>query len=169
MIHRALLTSLAGACLLGVCACGTPDYEGGAAPAQDESWDVVSEALGVRCGSLDCHGQSARPLRLYHHQGLRLDAAAVPGSGRTSPAEHDANLRAVLGLEPELTAQVLRETGREPERLSLYRKALGLEKHAGERVVAAGSAADECLRSWLAGAVDTDACQAAARLQRPSP
>lgn len=135
----------------------------------DPRWPVVSQMLGARCGSLDCHGQSARPLRLYHRHGLRLAEENQPGEGNTTAAEHDANLRAVLGLEPELIAAVFADGGRDAERLTLVRKALGLEKHKGEAALAAGSPADECLRSWLAGAADEALCVEGARIERPEP
>ena len=135
----------------------------------DPLWPVVSQMLGARCGSLDCHGQTARPLRLYHRHGLRLDAANQPGEGNTTAAEHDANLRATLALEPELTATVFADDGRDPERLTLVRKALGLEKHKGEAALGIGSAADRCLRSWLKGATDEALCLEGTRLERQEP
>lgn len=58
----------------------------------DDPFVVVSEVLERRCGTLDCHGQPARPLRLYGNSGLRrpepepgtedckVDADCVAGS-----------------------------------------------------------------------------------------
>ena len=37
----------------------------------DDPFVVVSEVLERRCGTLDCHGQPARPLRIYGNTGLR--------------------------------------------------------------------------------------------------
>ena len=41
----------------------------------------VNDLLANRCGTLDCHGQVGRPLRIYSRTGLRIldDAANVPG------------------------------------------------------------------------------------------
>lgn len=39
--------------------------------AADDSFVIVSEVLERRCGTLDCHGQAARPLRIYGNAGLR--------------------------------------------------------------------------------------------------
>lgn len=36
-----------------------------------DAFVIVSEVLERRCGTLDCHGQPARPLRLYGNAGLR--------------------------------------------------------------------------------------------------
>lgn len=131
-----------------------------------ENWESVSAMLGANCGSLDCHGQSGRPLRLYDRRGLRLDAADVPGGGATTAAEHEENLHAVTGLEPEIMSRVLASGGLEPERLTLVRKALGIENHKGGRALTRGADGDVCLRSWLASAVDVDACLAAEDRER---
>lgn len=130
-------------------------------------WESVSEMLGARCASLDCHGQPGRPLRLYHRAGLRLADDDVPGGGATTAAEHAANLRATAGLEPEVLARVVREGGLAPERLTLVRKAIGREGHKGGAPLAAGGAGDACLRSWLAAATDEAACALAAAVERP--
>lgn len=148
-----------------VAGCGSEPPE---APAitVDARWPAVSQMLGARCGSLDCHGQTGRPLRLYHGQGLRL-GGGVSGDGNTTEAEHDANLRATLALEPELTAEVLHDDGKDPQRLTLYRKARGLEKHKGESPLAEGDRGDDCLRSFLQGNVDEAACDDASRNEAP--
>ncbi|MCW5835139.1 MAG: hypothetical protein KIS78_22255 [Labilithrix sp.] len=130
-------------------------------------WEDVSEMLGARCASLDCHGQPGRPLRLYHRAGLRLADVDVPGGGATTADEHAANLRAAAGLEPELFARVVGEGGLRAERLTLVRKALGLEGHKGGAPLAPGGSGDLCLRSWLAAATDDAACASAAEVERP--
>ena len=119
------------------------------------------------CGSLDCHGQSGRPLRLFHHDGLRLADDDAPGGGATTPDEHAANLRAVVGLEPEGVRPRRRGRGRGAERLTLVRKALGLESHKGGAPLAPrGAAGDVCIRSWLATKTDEDACASGAEVER---
>lgn len=147
------------------CAASEPAAQAVAPPR--EGWENVSEMLGVRCGSLDCHGRAGRPLRLFHHDGLRLSASDIPGGKATTQAEHEANLRAVVGLEPEVFAHVVGEGGRAPERLTLVRKALGLESHKGGAPLAPGDPADECLRTWLAAKTDGQACDAAATWEKP--
>jgi hypothetical protein len=125
------------------------------------SFPPVSAFLEHRCGSLDCHGQVGRNLRLLGHEGLRLDPADVPGGTPTTAAEIQANYDSVVGLEPEVMAAVVTDGGAHPERLTLVRKGRGTEHHKGGALVMVGDAQDRCLTSWLAGTTDGDACTAA--------
>lgn len=136
-------------------------------PPFPEGYAHVSEMLGVRCGSLDCHGDSARPLRIYSGRGMRLAATDVPGQSSTTEAEHVANLRSAFAIEPERTSEVVREGGSRPERLTLYRKALGLEHHKGNAPLARDGVQDRCLASWLEQAVDVERCEQASAWERP--
>lgn len=136
-------------------------------PPFPEGYARVSEMLGVRCGSLDCHGDAARPLRIYSGRGMRLDAADIPGQSSTTEAEHVASLRSAFALEPSRTSEVVREGGRHPERLTLYRKALGLEHHKGDAPLARDGVQDRCLASWLERAVDVTRCEQASAWERP--
>jgi hypothetical protein len=129
----------------------------------------VSTMLGARCGSLDCHGQRSRNLRLYSGRGLRLSPDDSSGHGGTRAAEHDANLVSVVGLEPELIARVVREHGRDPERLTLLRKATGREAHTGGTILAADDPGIACVRGWLAQVDDDEACELAAMLVEREP
>lgn len=161
--------AVAVAFLMFALACGTE--------AADERRDVrlpersgfapVSEMLGVRCGSLDCHGHPARNLRLYNRWGLRLDPERVPGGDPTTDAEHSANFASVVALEPEQLESVVLSGGAEPGRLTLVRKGRGSEHHEGGVVIATGGDADRCLVSWLEGLVEAEACARAAELSRP--
>lgn len=126
------------------------------------SFPAVSDLLDHRCGTLDCHGSTARNLRIYGHEGLRLDASSRPSSKPdTTVAEYDATFASVVGLEPEILAQVVREGGANPERLTFVRKARGTEAHKGLSIWAEGDPEDVCVTSWLAGKTDTATCQAA--------
>ncbi|MFI5301931.1 MAG: hypothetical protein ACHREM_27900, partial [Polyangiales bacterium] len=64
-------------------------------------FDGVANMLNKTCGTLDCHGEIGRNLRIYGREGLRLDAADIPGGGPTTSAEIDADFRSAVGLEPE--------------------------------------------------------------------
>jgi hypothetical protein len=132
-------------------------------------FELVSGVLGARCGSLDCHGQVGRSLRIYSQLGLRLADNEFPGleAGVVSESEVEANYRASVSLEPETMALVVRDEGRDPERLTLVRKARGSENHKGGAAIAAGSAADHCVLSWLASDVDDLACGEGALVTRP--
>src|SRR4029077_17724720 len=93
--------------LAGVLACdvGLTSADGGIrattilAPDQTE-FTTVSPVFERRCGTLDCHVQAGRPLRIFSGLGLRLpnDAGDTPGQGATTPDEIVANYRSVIGL-----------------------------------------------------------------------
>lgn len=138
----------------------------------------VSRLLERRCGSLDCHGDLARPLRIHGSSGLRyvaihdLDesghaklsseafryvdpdaariAGAFPGAGGlpTTAEELEQNVRSICGLEPERMREVV--FGRAaPEQLLLLSKPLQLERHKGSKVFERGSRDHACIASWL--------------------
>jgi len=147
---------------------------GGNSPVQLEllaptrtDFERVADAMQPHCGTLDCHGEAGRNLRLFGGRGLRLAPGGNPLDGDTTPAEYDATFWSVVGLEPETLTAVLQDKGDDPERLSLIRKARGHERHKGGTLMVAGDALDRCLTSWLAGAVDQPPCQTAAMYAAP--
>jgi hypothetical protein len=153
--------------LLALSACASTEAERAEFEVPSRiGFEPVSELLHRRCGSLDCHGQLGRNLRLYGQYGLRASEHDVPGGSPTSADEHTRNYDSTVTLEPELLAIVTREGGAHPERLTLVRKARGSEEHKGGSALAPGSDADRCLLSWLSGSVDADACGAGV-LERP--
>ncbi len=120
----------------------------------------VSALLEKRCGTLDCHGQMGRPLRIFGIFGLRLisqDAANVPGQQPTTQTEYVANYQSVIGLQPELMTEVVQGNS-PPTSLLLLRKPLQLERHKGGAVINQGDDAYTCLTSWLAGQTVFQAC-----------
>jgi hypothetical protein len=131
------------------------------------NFESVADAMQPHCGTLDCHGQAGRNLRLFGGKGLRLAADANPYAGDTTPAEYDATFWSVVGLEPETLTAVVQQHGADPERLSLIRKARGHERHKGGTLMTAGDPLDQCLLSWLVGAVLTAPCQLAAKYEAP--
>jgi hypothetical protein len=161
----------AGALLASYMAgCGGPASPTERVPvATRERFELVSAVFGARCGSLDCHGQPGRSLRIYSQLGLRLDADEFPGleAGVVSEGEVEGNYWAAVALEPEVMALVVCDQGNNPERLTLVRKARGAENHKGGAAIAVGSAADRCLLSWLSSAVDGAACAEGALVIRP--
>lgn len=130
-------------------------------------FERVADAMQPHCGTLDCHGQAGRNLRLFGGRGLRLLAGANPLAGDTTPEEYDATFWSVVGLEPETMSAVVADKGADPERLSLIRKARGHERHKGGTLMNAGDALDQCLLSWLAGALSDAPCQTAAMYDEP--
>jgi hypothetical protein len=114
----------------------------------------VDPVLEKRCGTLDCHGQMGRALRIFGQEGLRLiaeDAANVPGIQPTTQTEYVANYQSVIGLQPELMTEVVQGNA-PPTVLLLLRKPLQLERHKGGQVFnGPGDAAYDCIVSWLGG------------------
>lgn len=92
-------------------------------PADPASFRIVSKVLELRCGTLDCHGNTFRPLRIYGQTGLRRPVVPDPDTGElpedagitadqypdyysggpvdTTDAELLDNARTFCGLEPE--------------------------------------------------------------------
>jgi hypothetical protein len=144
-------------------ACSSPD-EGATVKADvatRERFELVSDAMVYRCGTLDCHGNTFRNLRLYGFGGLRLAKTALPDDNRGArvQAEVDANYDAIAGLEPESFAQVIAEGGGEPERLTLVAKARARQNHKGGPAMKPGDPIDDCITSWLRGNVADDRCR----------
>jgi hypothetical protein len=111
----------------------------------EEEFGIVGDYLDHRCGSLDCHGQPGRNLRIWGCEGMRLDPHDVPlcsvpqGGSQTTSAEHQATYRSLVGLEPAVMSTVV-------------------EAHKGGVLIAPGDDQDVCVTSWLAGATDVIAC-----------
>jgi hypothetical protein len=127
----------------------------------------VANFLDHRCGSLDCHGNIARNLRIWGCYGLRLSSTDAPicdvtmGGRETTPAEHQATFRSLVGLEPLVMSAVVLDRGQDPELLTFVRKARGEEQHKGGALISPGDPQDVCITSWLAGSTNTQACGAA--------
>jgi hypothetical protein len=147
------------ACAL--CACAVPASDARVAERLPDraSFPVVAQLLVHSCGTLDCHGERGRNLRLYGNESLRwakTDQPLRPACTTLDEVEQDYD--SVVGLEPEVMAAVVADRGARPERLSLLRKARGLEHHKGGTLIHAGDDKDQCLSSWLAGDTRTDLC-----------
>jgi hypothetical protein len=130
----------------------------------EDQFGIVADYLEHRCGSLDCHGQIGRNLRIWGCEGMRLDPKAVPicsvplGGSATTAAEHQATYRSLVGLEPAVMSEVVAGHGLHPELLTFVRKARGLEAHKGGVLITPGDDQDECITSWLSGETDVVAC-----------
>lgn len=155
------MLSLALILLVTVVACAMPASDARVQETTPDraSFPAVADLLVHRCGSLDCHGVAARNMRLFGHEGLRLAPTDRPSSkGTTTTAEYDESYASVIYLEPELMSAVVAAAGASPERLTLVRKARGLEHHKGGALFRAGSPEDVCVTSWLAGHTETTTC-----------
>lgn len=157
-------------------------------PDQQIFIDHVSFYLERRCGTLDCHGQPGRPLRLYGLYSLRLpnEAGATPATQATSLAEKIANYRSVVGLEPEQLNRVM--AGESVQTLLLFQKplsfgdglaqTLGVRHRGGPQMSGPTDPGYRCMADWLEGTFEAGspgalgpsalACQnAATALDRP--
>jgi hypothetical protein len=153
------------------CRTSVPDASGSVvlnAPSRS-SFPDVENAMQMSCGTLDCHGQVGRDLRLYGFRGLRLDPRDTPLERFTTQAEYDASYWSVIGLEPETMSQVVTEKAAHPEELSMIRKARRIEPHKGGQRMIEGDDLDRCLVAWLGGGHDDAACFTIANAPRPEP
>jgi hypothetical protein len=140
-----------------------------------DTFRPVSQVLERRCGTIDCHGVAARPLRIYGQSGLRRPEAPeselvkngeyyTGGLVATTDAEVESNYLAACGLEPEIMDRVIAGQA-EVEELTLIRKPRLEEKHKGGRIWAAGSTqGDLCVKSWIEQSrtqqpINTEACR----------
>lgn len=150
-------------CWVLVLACSSPpsDARFVATPPDRASFPVVAELLVHRCGSLDCHGMTSRNFRLYGYLGMRLSTRDKLAP--TTDAEIDEDYLSVVGLEPELLSRVISQGGGNPERLTLMRKAEGIEDHKGATLFWPGDDQVACLDSWFASKTDATVCQRAVK------
>jgi hypothetical protein len=126
----------------------------------------VSDAMQLHCGTLDCHGQSGRNMRLYGRYGLRLAPTDNPLETPTTSAEYDGSYWSIVGLEPEVMSKVLQQQS-DPDALSMIRKPRGGDKHKGSQLMNEGDDLDRCLVGWVTDAFDLPACNAVADATRP--
>jgi hypothetical protein len=165
-VLRSILLAVSAASFTGA-ACSSVKQEsiGIDAPSgSEQQFGPVGDFLEHRCGSLDCHGEVWRNLRVWGCEGMRLDGGDIPSCNRliggrpTTTDEHQATYRSLVGLEPATMSRVVEDQGRDPELLTFVRKARGTEGHAGGALITPGDSQDECIVSWLRGSTDSDAC-----------
>lgn len=126
---------------------------------------LVSQVIERRCGTLDCHGDGGRSLRIYGRTGLRKPRANAPpgyesgGLVATTPEEVQSNYWSICGVEPEKMDGVVKKE-LVPADLLILRKPRLVESHKGGQVLVEGSPGDRCISTWLAGAPDVAACNA---------
>lgn len=141
---------------------GEGEDETFACPNHDVFINSVSPYLERRCGTLDCHGQITRPMRIFGQVGLRhADEKTFPGSNvATTTRELEANFAAVCNVDPEAMQEVVEDRGASADKLLIVNKARGLERHKGGKIVNEQDPGDRCITGWLrlspAAQVETD-------------
>ena len=165
----ALVMGLLVCAMLGNNGCSSPEANArtvGKFP-DPATWKPLADMMIVRCGSLDCHGQPGRNLKLYGASGLRLAATDNPvkaGPLYATTDEYNADYASVCGLEPEMLTVVFADGGKDPERLTLVQKARNTQEHKGGTIIVRGDVQDRCMLSWLTGTLDTQSCKDALKL-----
>jgi len=144
-----------------------PSREAFSGEPADGGADVlaVSAFMERRCGTLDCHGATLRPMRLFGKFGLRDPGQHnVTGGAPTTAAEIDANYTAVCNVDAEQMDKAAQDFGQSAEKLLVLQKARGVEGHKGGTIVTQGTPGDDCLLGWLRGdqlSLVAPRCQAA--------
>jgi hypothetical protein len=129
----------------------------------------VADAMQARCGTLDCHGQIGRNMRVFGRLGLRLPGeGGDPMSPLTTDEEYTASYLSVTNLEPETMSKVVKNE-LSPVQLAFVRKPRELEKHKGLQLMTKGDPLDRCLVGWLTGTPDPDACTQVILTPKPEP
>lgn len=141
-------------------------------PGDRNTFAPVSTVLETRCGTLDCHGNMARPMRIYGQTGLRRpeaeDSPNIPpgsyadyysglGAIPTTDAELLDNAASVCGIEPEKMNAVVKGKA-DPNTLTFIRKARLTEKHKGGLIWNQGDPGDQCVVSWVKNKTNPDPC-----------
>ena len=134
-----------------------------ACPSQVVFEQSVSGFLERRCGTLDCHGGIARPMRLFGRFGLRHPAENnFTGGATTTAVELTANYTSVCGVDAERMNESVENFGNNAAELLIVAKARGQEKHKGGKIVNENDAGDKCLLGWLQGEQVVDPADVAA-------
>lgn len=166
---------LVGAAILAVAGCSGVDstaqitVKGPKFGAKGAAFLPISSVLERRCGTLDCHGSTYRPLKIYGQIGLRRpeakDSTNVKsfkdyysgGAEPTTEAELFDNYLSVIGLEPEILGGVVAGEA-QPDALTMVRKPRLREKHKGGLIWNQSDPGDLCVINWLTGIDDTAPC-----------
>jgi hypothetical protein len=166
MMHKigaVLVFSLGWAALAFACA-GSPSSSDGwtIAAVSPSDFNATTAGVGVvferHCGSFDCHGNTARAMRIYSQNGLRLpnEAGILPGTAPTTPEEISANYRSIISLEPEQMNAVTQNNA-DPYSLLILKKPLEIETHKGGPVLNKGDDPEKCITSWVQNKMDATA------------
>ncbi|KAB2905552.1 MAG: hypothetical protein F9K40_06675 [Kofleriaceae bacterium] len=158
---------LAAAALAGG-GCTDTTIDGEPVPALDLAFYAASvqRYVGYGCGSLDCHGEAGRMLRIYAEDGLR-QSAELRGEV-IEASEIAANVASFAAIELDASSAADSLTLRKP----LAVTAGGMAHEGGDVWLAVEEDGYRCLRGWLAGELTVEvaaACHAATTEVVPPP
>jgi hypothetical protein len=172
LVSKVVLAPVAAAALAGApSACSndlttqSPPPSQLAAPSRND-FPAVGDAMQLHCGTLDCHGQIGRNMRLYGQFGRRLDPANDPLTEPTTDEEYTATYQSIVALEPEAMSAVVQGQA-SPGTLTMVRKPLGLEEHKGGVLFQSGDDLYRCIVGWVRGQFDANACSMVVDTPRP--
>ena len=153
-MRRDAISAVALACLV---ACGVPEQRELELAAGDaEGYGMlVQPVLEPSCATLDCHGDSLRPLRLFAETGLR--ASDELRDAPLTAEELDANVRALMAVDPD--AEPVEESLVLLEPLAV--DAGGVYHEGGDVWPSTTDPSYRCLRAFLAGQIGSPAAEAA--------
>ncbi|HEX3594336.1 MAG TPA: hypothetical protein VHU80_04520 [Polyangiaceae bacterium] len=158
---------LFAALMLGACA-GPKDGQTETLQMPDSmTFPLVSTALEVRCGTLDCHGNIDRNLRMYGIYGVRAEPKDVSGMGATTLDEDQLNYESLVSIAPEPLSAIVKTHGQGFDHWIVVTKGTNAENHKGNQRMKKGDPTYVCLSSWVLGAVDMNACADAANIMPP--
>jgi len=118
-------------------------------PLGPPTFDVVSDALEIHCGTINCHGNDARNMRFYGFYGVRASADDQTGARPTTGDEYKRNYESIIAIEPEKISQIYLSGGQNSGKWIVLSKGRGTEHHKGGSRIVPGDALDTCLLSWL--------------------
>lgn len=177
--QRTVRVHVAHVGLLATLACSGPsdkDIDRITPPPGPPAFNVVADALQKHCGTLDCHGNNARNMRLFGYYGIRQFDKDRVNFTATTPAEYEMTYQSVITIDPERLSRIVASGGAGIDKWLVLSKGRGTEHHKGGARLAPGGAADTCLVSWVLarseadsgpGIVNAAACVAAANLVPP--
>ena len=139
------------------------------APPENTFAPVVSDALEVHCGTLDCHGSVYRNLRFFGHFGTRASPDEKTGIEPTSDEEYVRNYDSLIAIEPEALSTIMQKHGAGFDSWIVVTKGTNAEVHKGGQQMKKGDTTYTCLSSWILGAVQMDACLQSVNLAELTP
>jgi hypothetical protein len=165
------LAGIGAACfaaLLASCSGPNANDEFKFTPPDSAAFKLVSPALEINCGTLDCHGSIYRNMRLFGHYGARLDPKLTTGKEDTTDQEMESNFTSVISIDAENFASIVANHGKGFDQWMVVLKGENAVEHKGLARMKKGDDTYNCLLSWVTGNVDMNACSRSSMLMAPS-